>query len=551
MYVLIPLLASIFSVFAAPPTVHLGKTVLSGRVAVPGQEFFGGIPYAEPPIGHLRLRPPVSKTSLGVKKFDATEFGVPCLQQPSAAANTSSEDCLTLNVFRPSESICKNKSLPVLVWVHGGGFVAGASSLYNASKIVSQSVSRGTPVVFVSLNYRLGTLGFPPGREATSAGILNLAMKDQLLALQWVQDNIGAFGGDPKKVTIFGQSAGSVCISGLLMNSNLQRFARAMIFQSGSPATAPQFNGTHRQVDWDNFVRAIPQCASTLNNSTSLNCVRTQVNSSVLIHAIGVATGQANEDFPWVPTQDGPGGLMPDLPSKLFAEGRFAHLPFIAGTTIDEGSIFTSTSVNSTEGVRNQILTNFTVTVPSPALEAAADRVLEIYPNDPALGVPYNTGNNTFGFSSQFKRLASIVGDAFLIANRRALNHVGIDNGVKSYGYIFTDPPPPNVFPAFFGVPHGLDVGYLFGAVAGTPGVPPTDPKSILLAVQMIDYWVSFATSLDPNDGHGTKRAHWPEYTTKNQVVMQLNSENLTAIPDNYRGEQIAFFNSHPTLFRH
>ncbi|KAF8868318.1 Alpha/Beta hydrolase protein [Mucidula mucida] len=172
-------------------------TLIGRHVKLLQQDFFGGIPFAEPPLGELRLKAPVKKFFLDVDVLDALNFGPGCLQ-PKATFPIS-EDCLTLNIFRPS-GIAANASLPVLFWTYGGSFLSGASSIYNGSAIVAQSVLRGTPIIYVNFNYRLGPLGFPQGNEADFRGELNLALKDYLAALEWVQTNIQAFGGDKSKV---------------------------------------------------------------------------------------------------------------------------------------------------------------------------------------------------------------------------------------------------------------------------------------------------------------------------------------------------------------
>ncbi|KAJ7144526.1 esterase 1 [Mycena epipterygia] len=544
---IISLFCVVTRVLATSPTITLGETVLHGNPQVPGQEFFGGIPYAEPPVGDLRFRLPVLKTSLGVDTFDATEFGLACLQSPPNTKTPSSEDCLTVNVIRPA-GLSAHELLPVLVWVHGGAFEGGASSLFNGSQIVAQGISRGTPIIFVSFNYRLGPLGFAPGQEAADAGILNLGLRDSMVAFQWVQDNIETFGGDRTKtqVTTFGISSGAIMIANLMLNPEMKNFVRGMIFGSGSPAGAPSFNASHRQDDWDHFVQAIPECQSTRENSTSLECLRT-VDSSALVNAITVATGQANTLLPWAPTIDGPGGVIPDLQSKLLQAGTFAHLPFIAGDVLDEGSAFVPSTTNSTDMIKDGLLPYYSVsTIPDPIIEAALDKLLELYPDIPALGCPYNTGNDTFGLNSQFKRYAAIFGDLVFIAQRRALSQIAAGMGIKSFGYIFTDPPPPNLVPPFFGVFHAEDADYLFGSLPSLNG----SASAIHLAEVMIDYWISFTTSLDPNDGRGTARPNWSEYSSEKPVLMQLNGENTTLVPDDFRVQQLEFINSNPIVFR-
>ena len=197
------------------------------------------------------------------------------------------------------------------------------------------------------------------------------------------------------------------------------------ILESGSANTAITFNASHRQNDWDNFVQGVPECASLVSTGRTFDCLR-NASSIEILNGFEDSLALANEQFPWVPTIDGPGGLIPELPSVLYAKGAFARIPFIAGTNLDEGlsalftrckeltlegTTFTPLTINSSDAIREWIVSNLTTTQ-SPsnlaALEHAADQILELYPDIPALGSPFNTGNETFGLSSQFKRLAAI-----------------------------------------------------------------------------------------------------------------------------------------------
>ncbi|KIJ53053.1 hypothetical protein M422DRAFT_156034 [Sphaerobolus stellatus SS14] len=544
------------TVWAAAPTLKLGKTTLVGRdITGLKLDFFGGkfipielspssaIPFAEPPVGNLRLKRPVLKTRLDVDTFDASNFGAGCLQ-PGQSPPLVSEDCLTINVFRPT-GVKSNAKLPVLFWTYGGGFEQGASSIYNGSAIVAESVARGTPLIYVNYNYRLGPLGFPQGLEADKRGALNLALRDQLAALEWVQANIGTFGGDKRKVTVFGESAGAIMTAVLFLNSPLQKLARAAIFESGSAASSPTFNAERRQVDWVNFVSAVPSCASLAQSQDTFNCLQ-HANSTEINAGLLSAIANSPETFGFVPTIDGPGGLYPDVPSRIFARGKFAKLPFISGTNLDEGTIFASKSISNVSVLRRNIITNFSPPlVPPQALSEAVDELLGLYPvGDPAVGSPFNTGNQTFGLSPVFKTAAAIstYGDLNFESQRRLWIQTAAKAGVKTFGYLFTEPQAGN--PAN-GVQHGSEVLFVYGAPS-----PPT-AEAIGLSRTMIDYWVSFATSLDPNDGKGSARPNWPQYTTKNEVLLQLNGVNTTVIPDNYRKEQIDFINSVPITWHH
>ncbi|KAJ3515853.1 hypothetical protein NLJ89_g1493 [Agrocybe chaxingu] len=533
---------SLFGAAAAAPQVELGKTTLIGRdITLLGLDFFGGIPFAEPPLGGLRLKPPVLKTYLNGSTFDAGNFGKGCLQ-PGGDVTTFSEDCLTINVYRPRDTPA-NAKLPVLFWTYGGGFQSGQSSIYNGSAIVAQSVARGTPVIYVSFNYRLGPLGFPQGQESETRGALNLALKDQLAALEWVQANIGTFGGDKKKVTVFGQSAGAVMTAVLFLNSPIEKLARAAIFESGSAATPVELTAAQRQTDWQNFVAGVPSCASLATSRNTYDCLK-KANSTEIRLGLLNGLAQTEELFAFVPTFDGPRGLLPGLVSQSYARGHFAHLPFIAGTNLDEGTIFTETTGLTEDALRAKIIAALSPPLVSYAtLKNTANDLLELYPDDPALGSPFNTGNETFGLPSGFKREAAITGDISFVSQWRSWIQTASRAGVKTFGYLFTQPQP--LGPPEDGVCHSCEVLYVYGA--------PRDrsASSLRISSLMIDYWVSFATSLDPNDGRGNPRPNWPQYTPANKVLIQLNGDNTTVIADDFRKEQIDYINSNPTVFHH
>lgn len=210
----------------AAPTVSApaaGATVV-GRSLL-GVETFNGIPFAQPPVGNLRLKPPQPLTS-AVGQVDGTQIPKACpqfffsldpanfptdvlgrlLNTPLFQTITNAgEDCLTINVQRPAGTKPGDK-LPVLFWIFGGGFELGSTLMYDGTSLVTDSVKQGKPVIFVAVNYRVGGFGFMPGKDILNDGSANLGLLDQRLGLKWVADNIAAFGGDPDKVTIWGES---------------------------------------------------------------------------------------------------------------------------------------------------------------------------------------------------------------------------------------------------------------------------------------------------------------------------------------------------------
>ncbi|KAJ7844166.1 extracellular triacylglycerol lipase precursor [Mycena leptocephala] len=529
-----------FSILArADPTVQLGNTTLTGA-AFGNLEFFGGIPYAEPPNGSLRFKHPVPLRKLSSPTFNASQPGMPCLQAGNLSSS-SVENCLTVNIYKPAG--LATAVLPVMAWIHGGGDIFGAAKTYNATVIVEQSIARGTPVIYVNFNYRLGPLGFAQGREAYERGALNLGLRDQLLALQWIQDNIAVFNGDKSKVTLFGESTGAMSIGALYLNSNLQNLVRAAIFESGSAGAGHVFEASRGQSDWDNFVRAVPGCGDCRENSIA--CLQ-NANASALLQGIETSWAKANEGYPFFPVIDGPNGLLPDLPSVLMEKGKFARVPFIAGANLDEGTYFTRPT--------SFLISNYTTpTLSAQKLKDAVQKLVGLYPDVPAFGSPFNTGNQTFGLSPEWKRLSAIMGDLWFHSQRRAWMQAANKFGVKTFGYLFTDPgaPPislPTVGPTAhdaLGVTHTADLIYIYGleTVFGRPA------SAMALGTRMIDYWVSFATSLDPNDGLGSARPVWSQYTSSHKVCPPLPDCPHAEVPDDYREKQIEFINSNAAVF--
>ncbi|KAK7051308.1 hypothetical protein VNI00_004808 [Paramarasmius palmivorus] len=528
----------------AAPELRLDNTTLVGR-SIPSfsQEFFGGIPYAVSPN---RLEPPVLRTNYSTATFDASDFGKPCLQSNLPSFQVS-EDCLTINIIRPAAT-AEAAGLPVMFWTYGGGFHSGSAAQHNGSAIVQQSVTRGTPVIYINFDYRLGPLGFPQGQEATDRGVLNLGLKDQLVALEWVKRNIKIFGGDPDKVMVFGHSAGSIMTSTQYLNPDFDKYARAAIFQSGVQSTTPIFPPQYREDAWAKFVSGIPECANLTSNESAFDCLKNpNVSSAAILQSMSATTDNSGVGQ-WAPVLDGPEGFLPDLPSRLYEEGRFANIPFIAGTQLDEGTSFIPpTGINFTDATMKQFI-SLIYAPPLPPytladLSTAADTLVELYPDIPALGSPFGTGNETFGLDMGFKRFAAWFGDINFQSLRRLWVQTASRNGVKVFGYEFTQPQANS---SYLGVYHSSVVNYVHGTL------PDASPSDLEMSRLLIDYWISFATSLTPNDGKGATRPTWEEYRyDSEEFIMQLNTEDLSLIPDTYRDKQIGFINENPVLFHH
>ncbi|KAK0194672.1 Alpha/Beta hydrolase protein [Armillaria mellea] len=367
---------------------------------------------------------------------------------------------------------------------------------------------------------RAVTRAFLKDRRPTDRGQLNLGVRDQLAALEWVQRNIGLFGGDKTKVTIFGESAGAMLTNLLFLNASVSNLARAAIFESGCVSSPVTYNASTRESSWQNFVAGTPGCERRI--------------TSAIYQGFVEAYALAIEGFPFDPALDGPSGLLPDLPSRLWAKGEFATLPFISGTNLDEAY--------TDEDIKDYMATTYSPFPPTIS-DAILERFLELYPDDPSLGSPYGTGNETFGLPSGYKRVAAMGGDVTFDAQRRTWTQAAVQAGVKAYGYQFTQ--NSSLYLSEWGVPHGSEIPFVYGTLNSS-----AEPESsIVLGEMMVDYWVSFATSLDPNDGLGLSRPFWPQYTTENEVLLQLHGDNTTVIPDDYRKEQIDFIRDNADVF--
>ncbi|KAF8756937.1 Extracellular triacylglycerol lipase precursor [Rhizoctonia solani] len=346
------------------------------------------------------------------------------------------------------------------------------------------------------MNYRLGIYGFPPGRAAADAGALNLAFKDQRLALQWIRDNIGYFGGDPDKVTIFGVSAGAISASyqTFYNEGKIGKLFRGMILESGLNAAGP--NDPVREAGFQFLVNA----TGCLNSTTPFECVR---------NAPSDLLSQANKDlFVDKPTIFGPTYAPNDefftapIP-RLMHTGKFGKVPFISGALLDEGTAFVDgpeTSIQGDQDIINWLTAHFPGLYFGISNVTAVKELLALYPTSPAAGSPYGTGNETFGRGTQYKRFASLFGDLR-------------SNSWKRYFLC------------------NADVGSIH---------PSASPAAIDLMETIGDYWVNFAYNLDPNSRNNPRRVFWPKYD-KEEIALQLLASNVTAFKDSDRANAIDF----------
>ena len=309
---------------ADPGVVQTESGSVRGMVAA-DHRLFTGIPYAAPPVGALRFQPPVPAPGWAGFR-DATRPGPRCIQDVDNDVDKreTSEDCLTLNVWTPPPS---GEPRPVLVWIHGGGFVNGSGDIYNARRLAGRG-----DIVVVTINYRLGALGFLAHPALGQEGdVGNYGLADQQAALRWVQDNIAGFGGDPDKVTIAGESAGAMSVCDHLVAPDSDGLFSAAIIQSG-PCAA--------QYDLPAAERTSEQYAAEAgcgDPATAAVCLRALPPEKLQRPVLYDRIGTEQLSGPVTGTKS-----LPVDPITGAAQGRAAKVPVLIGTTADEFNLFTA-----------------------------------------------------------------------------------------------------------------------------------------------------------------------------------------------------------------
>lgn len=419
------------------------------------QDLFLGMPYAQPPIGQLRFRSPLPYNQSWEGDRLATDYGDSCYEWSKSSqkhALSYSEDCLTINIIRPSGY--ENQSLPVGLWIYGGSFQMGSSALdtYNLSYPVQQSVNVQTPIIAVSVNYRIGPLGFFTSSEMQQNGDLNIGLKDLVLALNWLQENIGAFGGDPTKVTLWGQSAGAEAVANLLTayGGTLNGLFRGAIMESGSNVRLPH---NYLPIDtWQSQYSDFVSYAGCADHSEPLECIRL-VDISKVKDFFNISSQLAKHEY--YPVIDG--DFIPDWPKNLLAEEKFVKVPIITGANMDEGASFGPGKIDTTDELRNWLRTSY------PAIEEVTiDQLLQFYPDDPALGSPFGTGDLYSGsrYGLQYKRGNALGGDLAMAGPRRLTCETWTKAGLDVYSYNWNQSDYMN--PPEDGTDHAQEVVYVF-----------------------------------------------------------------------------------------
>ena len=493
---------------AADPVVKTDSGPVRG-VTTGSIDKFLGIPYAAPPVGALRWKAP-QPAERWHRPLDATHFANHCPQSasPFGVASTT-EDCLYLNVFTPSDAHRDHgrdqwHRIPVMVWIHGGALVVGESDDYDPTRLVERGV------VVVTINYRLGALGFlaHPALTAESPDNTsgNYGILDQQAALEWVQRNIGAFGGDPFRVTIFGESAGGLSVHTQLASPLAAGLFQRAIVESGAYSLTQQ-----------------PLASAEAAGSTYSTSVGCSDQTAACLRAVGVPTLLQHQGSGASPVVDG--RVLTQSIGVAFASGAFNQVPVLEGSNHDEWRLFVS--------LNGELVTH-------TALTAAA------YPGAVAatLGIPLATATfivNTFyplsAYASPSLALGALGTDAiFACSGRKAIR--ALSQQVPTFAYEFNDENapqnflPPVSFP--YGASHASEIQYLFEIPSAVP-VLPLDGAQRHLAETMVTYWTNFAKAANPNGAHVPFWSAYDGATDVYQSLVPPTPENETGFAGDHK----------------
>ncbi|KAI8623702.1 putative lipase [Xylariaceae sp. FL1651] len=505
-----------------------------------GIEVFLGISFGEDTGGANRFKPPKPYKYARGSVVSAQAYGPACPQEvgdafpPFAYTATTeiSEDCLNLVIGRPSGTT-NQSHLPVMIYIYGGSLWSGQNreAATAPDGLVLESIENGLPVIMVGINYRLGVFGFAQSAALEAEGSENAGLRDQRLAIEWVRDHIDQFGGDPEKITIFGQSSGGLSVGMQIMAYG---GSKPVPFQQSiceSQALEPGITGNFTIDAMRLVVDAIGCNASSLHSGETVACLRdfdmqTLLNASTSTYLSDVAHNYGDI---WLPVIDG--DFLPAAPSELIREGKFANVTTMIGWCEDDLTIFTDTSISTEQQVHDYIQAY------APAMTSDnVDKLLSLYP------VSEFQSNAAANLTSQFYRTARIARDILMtcqpIFYAENLARRGNDVYLYDWNQTISDQVIAGLYNVTgFGVIHTSDLEYVFGnlSVYDSGGFPfrPT-PADYALVSRGSRSWSTFASTGKPSlKGHDTFAGFTTAFPDNDEVDIFIAGgpyEGLSAI---------------------
>lgn len=528
--------AEVVKVHLSYGTVVTGRS--NGRI-----DTFNGIPYAEPPLGDLRLRPP-QEPRFYHDEVDATGTAAACSQMLVSKANgdiisklgnkilhlplfnrlTGQEDCLTISVQRPANTKPDAK-LPVIFWIYGGGFLFGSTNTYDGSSMLAEGISNNMPFIYVAVNYRLNGFGFLPGAEVRANGIGNLGLLDQRLGLKWVADNIGQFGGDPERVTLWGESAGGhaifyqMALHGGNATYKGKPLFRGAIISSGVGLPAEPIDGRKGQAIYDTVVKE----TGCINATDTLACLRStdyDTYYKAVTENFASSFSYYGTKITYVPRPDG--NVLLTSPEEAAATGKYFAVPIIVGNQEDEGTLFSlfQQSIRTDEDLANYWSEVY--------FEHASKEVLTEWVKSysrAGVGSPFRTSRFN-KFYPMFGQIAAMIGDQTFIMSRRNFleSATAAHPEVPAWSYLSSY---AHQLP-ILGTAHASDLSQIFYGMPQTYATKSTRK-----------YYLNFIYNLNPNsdsDGY----LHWPCWQDNKTLLWFETQFKNSYLKDDFRSEQNA-----------
>ncbi|MBI2421613.1 MAG: carboxylesterase family protein [Candidatus Hydrogenedentes bacterium] len=469
---------------------------ISGAIseADPSVRVYRGIPYAAPPVGDLRWKAPQPAAPWdGVRACE--RFGPVCPQKDLSAIlgialPETSEDCLYLNVWTPAEAPAGK--LPVMLWIHGGAnaFGWGSQPVYDGEPFVKKGV------ILITFNFRIGPFGFMAhpllSEESEHKVSGNYGILDQIAALQWIQRNVAAFGGDPDNVTIFGQSAGGINVSALCLSPLAKGLFHRAIMSSGPFIwDTPHLKGNGAPGEsFESWGERYAKALLGENTPVTLAALRSLPAEQLVAGVL--------EKMDSSPIADG--YVLPGYPARLYAQGKQHPVPLLAGANKDEGSLFMlAAQYKSVDDYRAGIRERW---------GDHTDTVFALYPAEAP--------------KDFIKAVPAFLTDTRALAPTRATAIATVKAGAKAYLYQYTHVQASSRLKGF-GAHHSAELPFLFNHF-NIPGVPPgaPDEADLRLADAMLTYWTQFAKTGDPN---GNGLPEWPAYDPARDEHLELGAE--------------------------
>ncbi|KAM4683959.1 neuroligin-4, X-linked isoform 2-T2 [Amazona ochrocephala] len=532
------------------------RTPLPNEILGPVEQYLG-VPYASPPTGERRFQPPEPPSSwTGVR--NATQFAAVCPQYLDERSllndmlpvwftanldtvvtyvQDQNEDCLYLNIYVPTEDDIhdQNSKKPVMVYIHGGSYMEGTGNMVDGSILASYG-----NVIVITLNYRLGVLGFLSTGDQAAKG--NYGLLDQIQALRWIEENIGSFGGDPKRVTIFGSGAGASCVSLLTLSHYSEGLFQKAIIQSGTALSSWAVN--YQPAKYTRILADKVGC-DMLDTTDLVECLRNKNYKELIQQTITPATYH----IAFGPVIDG--DVIPDDPQILMEQGEFLNYDIMLGVNQGEGLKFVDGIVDNEDGVS-----------PNDFDFSVSNFVDNLY--------GYPEGKDTLRETIKFmytdwadkenpetrrKTLVALFTDHQWVAPAVATADLHAQYGSPTYFYAFYHHCQSEMKPSWADSAHGDEVPYVFGI----PMIGPTElfncnfsKNDVMLSAVVMTYWTNFAKTGDPNQPvpQDTKFIHtkpnrfeevaWSKYNPKDQLYLHIGLK--PRVRDHYRATKVAFW---------